>query len=145
MKTHSVLCRKYTQKKVSDSLISRLIYSIEEGKDEYELVDARDKGSYDKGHPYGFSNLVFNSFLTEDKASFRNKEDLQRIFEDNNLDTKKKLIFSCGGGIVACVNEVAARLAGATNTAVYDGSLQEYSKFGAPDFEQENWQEKYTI
>jgi thiosulfate/3-mercaptopyruvate sulfurtransferase len=56
------------------------------------------------------------------------------VLDEDKIDTSKHLVFSCGGGITACINETAARIAGATKTSIYDGSFQEYSQKGKPDF-----------
>ena len=38
----------------------------------------------------------------------------------------KKLIFSCGSGVTACILALAAEQAGLKNLAVYDGSWAEW-------------------
>jgi len=42
---------------------------------------------------------------------------------------EQKLIFSCGSGVTACVDALAAELAGYSNISVYDGS---WSEWGLP-------------
>lgn len=119
-------------------------FILEEKKDEYAFIDSRIKENFDKGHPLGFDNLFFPILLSEDKSSFKPKDEIKRILLENNFDTKKKLVFSCGAGITACIVEAASKLAGATITSVYDGSFQEYSKHGDPDFSKDNWEDLYT-
>ena len=45
------------------------------------------------------------------------------------VNKEKKLIFSCGSGVTACITALAAELAGYSNIAVYDGS---WSEWGLP-------------
>jgi thiosulfate/3-mercaptopyruvate sulfurtransferase len=45
------------------------------------------------------------------------------------VSKEQKLIFSCGSGVTACVDALAAELAGYSNIAVYDGS---WSEWGLP-------------
>ena len=73
---------------------------------------------------------------------FKPKEDIQKQFEQDGVDTKKQMIFSWGAGITAWIEETAAVLAGASKTSIFDGSYQEYSKHGKPDFSNPNWEEK---
>lgn len=143
---------KSTMKKVyaaqSKSKVSSQIYQflntsyIEEGNTDYEFIDSRGSSSFAKGHPIGFKNSPYEKYLDEDQSSFKNKEDLQRIFEEENIDTGKSIVFSCGGGVTACIGETAAVLVGAKHTSIFDGSFQEYSKLGEPDFSNPDWEEQ---
>lgn len=112
-------------------------------KDDVELVDVRPKEKVEEDTLPAFKAAPCDNYLTSDKTSFIPKEDISKQLEKDGLDTSKKMIFSCGGGITACINEVAAIMVGAEDTAIFDGSYQEYSKYGKPDFSKENWEESY--
>ena len=98
--------------------------SIEEGNTDHEFIDSRGTANYEKGHPIGFRSSPYEKYLDEDQSSFKNVEDLQRIFEEENIDTGKSIVFSCGAGVTACIGETAAVLVGAKHTSIFDGSFQ---------------------
>lgn len=68
-------------------------------------------------------NLPFASLMHEN--CLKPKEDLKAIFESLNI-SKKRLVFSCGSGITACVLALASEITGYKNFSVYDGSWTEY-------------------
>ena len=69
-----------------------------------------------KSLPY---TLLFNGNILKPKA------ELKQIF-DALINEEKKLVFSCGSGVTACVLALAAELSGIDNISVYDGSWTEY-------------------
>ena len=69
-------------------------------------------------------NLPFANCLEYGKL--KDKSELQNIFNTLIPSTNTKIVFTCGSGITACVLDIAATIAGYTNTRVYDGSWTEY-------------------
>lgn len=65
-----------------------------------------------------FANLIEGNCM-------KPKSKLFKIFSDLNI-SDKKLIFSCGSGITACILALAAEVSGYKNLSVYDGSWTEY-------------------
>lgn len=101
---------------------------------EQVIIDARAenrfKGLVDEprpglrsGHIPGSKNLPYTDLLYNGKMRDPNelKEKIQSINPEN-----KKLIFSCGSGITACVLALGAELSGYQNLSVYDGSWTEW-------------------
>eukprot|EP01108_Squamamoeba_japonica_P000532 TRINITY_DN1177_c0_g1_i1.p1 TRINITY_DN1177_c0_g1~~TRINITY_DN1177_c0_g1_i1.p1 ORF type:complete len:289 (-),score=23.35 TRINITY_DN1177_c0_g1_i1:23-889(-) len=77
----------------------------------------------------GSRNVPFTSVLTEN-GTFKSAEELERIFCDANVSRDKKLVFSCGSGVTACVSGLAAHLAGRGDDdkiTVFDGAWTEYA------------------
>ena len=68
-------------------------------------------------------NIPFASVL--DDGKMLSKPRLRSIFEKYD---EKKLIFSCGSGVTACVVALAAEQAGHLNLKVYDGSWSEWGQ-----------------
>jgi thiosulfate/3-mercaptopyruvate sulfurtransferase len=53
---------------------------------------------------------------------------IKEAFAAANIDTEKPIVFSCGGGVMASVLQLASAEIGCKNTKVYDGSWGEYSQ-----------------
>lgn len=80
------------------------------------------------GHIPGSVNLPFTQLL-DAKGKFRQPEEIKRAV-DQVADGKELLVFTCGSGVTACVDALAAYVSGYQQIAVYDGSWAEY---GAED------------
>ena len=105
------------------------------------IIDARSHGrfiaeepepreSLKGGHIPNSVNLPYTIVLNENKM--KNHMELQEIFKNFNIHNKK-LIFTCGSGITACIIMLAAEIAGYPNTSVYDGSWSEWGQLdGVP-------------
>jgi len=101
-----------------------------------QVVDARDAGRFTGadedsvhdlpgGHIPGARHLFFRDMLRED-GTFRDPEELRSQAERAGLDTDQPIVASCGSGVTASVILFALRLAGASQTALYDGSWSEW-------------------
>jgi thiosulfate/3-mercaptopyruvate sulfurtransferase len=102
----------------------------------FSVIDARSAGRFTGQEPEPrpwlrgghMPNAVNVPYLSvQENGHMLPKSKLQAIFEQHK---DKKLIFSCGSGVTACVDALAADQAGLKNLAVYDGS---WSEWGAPD------------
>ena len=101
----------------------------------FSVIDARSQGRFKGlepepraglrgGHMPNAVNIPFTSVLENGKISSKSK--LQSIFEQYS---DKKMVFSCGSGVTACVVALAAEQAGHKNLSIYDGS---WSEWGSP-------------
>lgn len=79
-----------------------------------------------KGHIPNSINIPFQSLLKDNKLL--HSESVEKIFE-KTATKDKHLIFSCGSGVTACVDALAATVAGYPLISVYDGS---WSEWGIP-------------
>ena len=97
----------------------------------FEIVDARSAERFECRAPEprpglrsgtipGSINVPFASVL--DQGRMKAPELLRAIFPP----TEKERVFSCGSGVTACVDALAAVCAGATRVSVYDGSWAEW-------------------
>lgn len=100
------------------------------------VLDARSSARFKALEPEpraglrgGHIPLSISLPFTEVIDGYRMKEvsELNKIFDP--LDIKdKKLVFSCGSGLTACIILLAAHLSGLKDLAVYDGSWSEWGQ-----------------
>ena len=102
----------------------------------FQLVDARSKERFlglqpeprrelKSGHIEGSINIPFQLLLNEDRT-FKKKEELIKIFDDNKIDKNKDLAFTCGSGVTACILGLANSIISGKKPIIYDGSWSEY-------------------
>lgn len=102
----------------------------------FSVIDARSEGRFKgtepepreglrRGHMPKAVNIPFSSVLDDGKMLPKPK--LESMFETYK---GKRLIFSCGSAVTACVVALAAEQAGHKNLQIYDGS---WSEWGQPD------------
>ena len=100
----------------------------------FSVVDARSEGRFKGQEPepraglrgghmpnavnIPFADLVVDGFLLP-------PESLKSIFA-KQVKKDQQLIFSCGSGVTACVDALAAELAGYSKLTIYDGSWSEW-------------------
>lgn len=101
------------------------------------VIDVRSRGRFlgdepeprpglRPGHMPGAVNIPYTTFLSGD--GFRPRRELQAVLAPV-APVDRKLIFSCGSGVTACIGAMAAEMAGYREIAVYDGS---WSEWGLP-------------
>ncbi len=76
------------------------------------------------GHIPNSENIPYTDLQEDGKMLV--KENLTTIFNDTYVQREKKVIFSCGSGITACILALGAEIADVKNMSVYDGSWTEW-------------------
>ncbi len=90
----------------------------------FEGLVAEPRPGLRSGHIPGSVNLPYTALL--DKAGkFLSRRELKESFKTRNGEGRK-LVFSCGSGITACVLALAADRVGYRDLSVYDGSWTEW-------------------
>ena len=99
------------------------------------IIDARSEGRF-KGvevepRPELQSGSIPNSFnlpYTEvlENGYFKSSKKLHQLFNSLDLD-EKKLVFTCGSGVTACILLLASELVLENPKSIYDGSWTEYA------------------
>ena len=103
----------------------------------FELIDARSKERFLGLHPEpreglrsgnitGSKNIPFTEFININDRTFKKKDELISIFQKNKLDPNKKIAFTCGSGLTACVLGLTNSIISGRKPVVYDGSWAEY-------------------
>ena len=102
----------------------------------FELIDARSKERFlglqpearkelRSGNIKFSKNIPYTNLINKDHT-FKTKNELLDIFKENNIDPKKKLAFTCGSGITACVLGLTNSIISGKKPTIYDGSWAEY-------------------
>jgi thiosulfate/3-mercaptopyruvate sulfurtransferase len=80
------------------------------------------------GRIAGSENLPFSELLRPEDGRFRSADELREHFSTTGALEKDRVICYCGGGIAATQNAFALSMLGHPSVAVYDGSLDEWSR-----------------
>jgi len=104
------------------------------------LIDARSRERFrgdpnpiddPAGHIPGAASHPWDENIT-DAGVFAEVDVLRRRFEDEGVNTDSTLLASCGSGVTACHNLLAARLCGIEDTKLYVGSWSQWSQSDRP-------------
>jgi thiosulfate/3-mercaptopyruvate sulfurtransferase len=98
----------------------------------YSVLDARSEGRFQgleaepreglkSGHMPNAVNIPYTRVL--ENGMLKTEAGLRSIFKAYK---NRKMIFSCGSGVTACVLALAAEQAGHTDLSIYDGSWSEW-------------------
>ncbi|WP_347303160.1 sulfurtransferase [Croceibacterium sp. TMG7-5b_MA50] len=77
------------------------------------------------GHIPGSRNLPYKALFAAD-GTYLPPADLRALFEEAGIDWSRPVVTTCGSGVTAAALLFAMRLAGKTDTALYDGSWSEW-------------------
>jgi len=78
-----------------------------------------------KGHIPGSLNVHYEQILDGDR--FRSDAEIEAAFAAAGAAPRQRVIAYCGGGISATIDAFALKLIGASDVAVYDGSMSEWA------------------
>lgn len=100
------------------------------------VIDARSEGRFNgtapEPRPGLRSGSIPNSFNIPfgdvlENGQYKSKVELTKIFSELNPENKK-LVYSCGSGLTACILLLASEIVLSNKTAVYDGSWTEWAQ-----------------
>ena len=105
----------------------------------FQIVDARSRERFEgkveeprpglkRGGITGSKNIPFKDCINAETNAFKKKSELTQIFNQNNVDPTKPVVFTCGSGVTACVLGMAYSLISDNNAVIYDGSWSEYGE-----------------
>ncbi|MFK8037654.1 MAG: sulfurtransferase [Crocinitomicaceae bacterium] len=93
-------------------------------EDRFNGVEAEPRPALKSGHIKNSGNLPYSKVLKN--GFYRTKEELTILFSKLDVENKK-LVFSCGSGITACIILLAAELVLDNEKSIYDGSWTEWA------------------
>jgi len=105
----------------------------------FELVDARSEERFrglkpeprkglKSGSIKNSKNIPFTECLNKIDRTFKNKEELIKIFKKRDINNKKDVVFTCGSGVTACVLGLVNSIISGKTPIIYDGSWSEWGK-----------------
>jgi thiosulfate/3-mercaptopyruvate sulfurtransferase len=87
--------------------------------------EAEPRSGVRPGHMPNAINVHYADVLTAE-GTMRPAHELQRLFAERGVDLERPVVTSCGSGITAAILLLALEIAGAKDTALYDGSWAEW-------------------
>ena len=122
--------------KFNKNLVKDFDFILKENSNSnYKIIDARSEGRFNNTTPDPRKELRSGSIpnscnlphasITEN-GFFKSKEELKSIFSKLQIEDKK-LIFTCGSGITACILYLATELINENEKYLYDGSWTEWA------------------
>lgn len=113
---------------------SQMLKNLESRRE--RVVDLRSAGRYAgnepeprpgvrRGHIPGSANVPYTE-LTDPSGELKSREALLELFSRAGVDFASPVVTTCGSGITAAIGMLALDVAGARDTALYDGSWSEW-------------------
>ena len=130
---------KYSVNEKSELIKNKLQIDENIKNQSFQTVDARSRERFEgkaeeprsglkKGCIIGSKNIPFQECIDRETNTFKPKSELINIFNKNDIDISKPIVFTCGSGMTACVLGMAYSLISDKNAVIYDGSWSEYGK-----------------
>ncbi|PPR42519.1 MAG: 3-mercaptopyruvate sulfurtransferase [Alphaproteobacteria bacterium MarineAlpha6_Bin2] len=107
-------------------------------KNKYQIIDARSPDRFSGlaeeprpgmklGHIPNSKNLYFNDLIDPNTKKFIEKEEIEKLINNQGIDLSKDTVCSCGSGVTACILKFALELLGKNqNIRIYDGSWSDW-------------------
>ena len=105
----------------------------------FKLIDARPSGRFNgidpeprieikSGNIKDSINIPFSSVINSETGCFKDQEELEKIFDKNQVKEMDNIVFSCGSGVAACVVGLAYNtLSHEDGFDLFDGSWTEWA------------------
>jgi thiosulfate/3-mercaptopyruvate sulfurtransferase len=127
----------YTAKEIKSLVLTKLQIKENIKLNNFQVVDARGIKRFEGTEPEprpglrsgsikNSKNLPFIECINKLDHTFKNKDELIRIFEIAGIRSDKQQVFTCGSGVTACILAMANKIINDKNPTIYDGSWSEY-------------------
>ncbi len=117
------------KKQIDENIISNSFQTVDaRNRERFEGKADEPRPGLKKGCIKGSKNIPFKDCINSETNTFKTKSDLSKIFNENNVDISRPIVFTCGSGVTACVLGMAYSLISGKNALIYDGSWSEYGK-----------------
>jgi len=127
----------YTTKEIKSLVITKLQIDENIKLNDFQVIDARGIKRFEGTEPEPRSglrsgsiknskNLPFIKCINKLDHTFKDKDELIKIFEYAGIRPDRKQVFTCGSGVSACILAMANKIINDKNPIIYDGSWSEY-------------------
>ena len=96
------------------------------GKKRFEGIESEPRPGLKSGSIKNSKNLPFDTCINKFDHTFKNKDELIKVFKYAGVEHNKQQVFTCGSGVTACILAMANKIINDKNPIIYDGSWSEY-------------------
>tara|TARA_B110000444_G_scaffold97105_1_gene92171 strand:+ start:488 stop:1300 length:813 start_codon:yes stop_codon:yes gene_type:complete len=96
------------------------------GKKRFEGTESEPRPGLKSGSIKNSKNLPFNECINKADHTFKDKDELIKIFEYAGIMNDEQKVFTCGSGVTACILAMANKIINDKTPIIYDGSWSEY-------------------
>jgi len=127
----------YLSKEIKSLVLNKLQINKNIKLNNFQVVDARGEKRFKgiepeprpgltSGSIKNSKNLPFIECINKLDHTFKNKDELIRIFDYAGIKPHRQQVFTCGSGLTACILAMANKIINDKNPIIYDGSWSEY-------------------
>ena len=96
------------------------------GKKRFEGIEPEPRPGLKSGSIKNSKNLPFNECINKSDHTFKDRDELIKIFKYAGIINDTQQVFTCGSGVTACILAMANKIINDKNPIIYDGSWSEY-------------------
>jgi thiosulfate/3-mercaptopyruvate sulfurtransferase len=127
----------YLAKEIKSLVLNKLQINENIKLNDFQVVDARGIKRFEGTEPEprpglrsgsikNSKNLPFIECINKLDHTFKDKDELIKIFEYVGIRPDRQQVFTCGSGITACILAMANKIINDKKPIIYDGSWSEY-------------------
>jgi len=127
----------YLAKEIKSLVLNKLQIDENIKLNNFQVVDARGKKRFNgteseprpglkSGSIKNSKNLPYNECINKLDHTFKDKDELIKVFKYAGIETDKQQVFTCGSGVTACILAMANKIINDKKPIIYDGSWSEY-------------------
>ncbi len=127
----------YLAKEIKNLVLNKLQIDANTKANNFQVVDARGKKRFEgieleprlglkSGSIKNSKNLPFTECINKSDHTFKDRDELIKIFEYAGIRNDTQQVFTCGSGVTACILAMANKIINDKNPIIYDGSWAEY-------------------
>ena len=127
----------YLAREIKSLVLNKLQINENIKLNDFQVVDARGIKRFEGTEPEprpglrsgsikNSKNLPFIECINKLDHTFKDKDELIKIFEYVGIKPDRQQVFTCGSGVTACILAMANKIINDKKPIIYDGSWSEY-------------------